>query len=198
MKSVVSTLADKAAIRAIAKGNKKINFDTERARIEKYEIFMRKAMKGKTGIQEILKASDVQTDGVRNIDSGRLNADTAFLVTGILISTATTANPADTDQKIAVAEFVVGSDANNKFHNSELSLKIANEEKVKGVLRHMTPNVSGDDITTDMAYEVSPFVIAPNQSIKPELQVFEDPTSGTEDLVIEITLVGYKITENNA
>jgi hypothetical protein len=198
MKSIVSTLAEKQAVRALVSSSSKVvSIKAESARIEKDVIFMRKAMKGSSGIIQILKSEDRQMDGVRNIDSGRLTGNTAFVVTGILISTAKTATPVIAESDIPKSEFVVGAEANLPFHNSELSLKIGGEEKVKAVLRHLAPHISGDDNTLDLAYEVSPFIIAPNQTILPELKVFNDPTEGTEDLILEIALVGYKVTQNN-
>ncbi|BAX79044.1 hypothetical protein [Labilibaculum antarcticum] len=198
MKSIVSTLAEKQAIRALVAGSSKTtSIKAETARIEKDVIYMRKAMKGSTGIIQILKSEDRQMDGVRNIDSGRLTGNTAFVVTGILISTAMFASVIKSENEIQQAEFVVGAENNVPFHNSELSLKVGGEEKVKAVLRHLVPHISGDDNTLDMAYEVSPFIIAPNQTILPELKVFADPAGLNEDLVLEIALVGYKVTQNN-
>lgn len=198
MKNIVSTLAEKQAVRALVAGSTKVTgINAQTARIEKDVLFMRKAMKGTTGIIQILKSEDRQMDGVRNIDSGRLTGNTAFVVVGILISTAKTQNPVTAEANIAKESFIVGAYQNIPFHNSELSLKVAGEEKVKAVLRHITPHIAGDDNTLDMAYEVSPFVIAPNQTIMPELKVFNDPTEGTKDLLLEIALVGYKVTERN-
>lgn len=197
MKNIVSTLAEKKAVRALVAGSKKVTgINAQSARIEKDSLFMRKAMKGSTGIIQILKSEDRQMDGVRNIDSGRLTGNTAFVVTGILISTATTKDEITDESKIAAEKFSVGVENNPAFHNSELSLKVAGEEKVKAVLRHITPALAGDDNTLDMAYEVSPFVIAPNQTIMPELKVFNDPAV-MGDLILEIALVGYKVTERN-
>lgn len=198
MKSIVSTLAEKQAIRALVAGSSKTtSINADSARIEKDVIYMRKAMKGSTGIIQILKSEDRQMDGVRNIDSGRLTGNTAFVVTGILISTAIFRSVIKSENEIQQAEFMVGAETNVPFHNSELSLKVGGEEKVKAVLRHLVPHIAGDDNTLDMAYEVSPFIIAPNQTILPELKVFADPAGLNEDLVLEITLVGYKITQNN-
>lgn len=192
---LTEVLEEKAAVRAIAKRNEKISLNLETARIEKDILFVRKALKGKTGIQQLTKQSDVFMDGVRNIDSGRLPADTAFVVTGILVSHALADAAVTRDEDIAALAFSVKSEE-TPFYNSELSTKINGEEKTKGILRHMSPETNGDGIAADLAYEVSPFVIAPSQSITPELNILNDVSDGTTDLVVEVAYVGYKITEN--
>ncbi|MDM8159043.1 hypothetical protein QUH73_04335 [Labilibaculum sp. K2S] len=196
---LVKVLEEKANVRAIAKSNKQITFDTDGAQIEKDVLFFRRALSGKTGIQQLMKPQDVEKDGVRNIDSARLTGGTAFLVTGILISTASSRTVLKDESDISAQTFAVGSTARNPvFYNNELSIKVANKEKMKAVLRHMSPELAGDDKAVDMAYEVSPFIIAPNQTILPELNIFNAPCADTEDLVIEVAFVGYKITENHA
>lgn len=196
---LVKVLEEKANVRAIAKANKQITFDTDGAQIEKDVLFFRRALAGKTGIQQLMKPQDVEKDGVRNIDSARLTGGVAFLVTGILISTASSKTVITDESDISNHFFAVGSTAENPvFYNNELSIKVANKEKMKAVLRHMSPELAGDDKAVDMAHEVSPFIIAPNQTILPELNIFNPPCADTEDLVIEVAFVGYKITENHA
>lgn len=197
---LVKVLEEKANVRAIAKSNKQITFDTDGAQIEKDVLFFRRALAGKTGIQQLMKPQDVERDGVRNIDSARLTGGVAFLVTGILISTASSQSVLKDESEISAQTFDVGSYAPSKcnFFNNELSIKVANKEKMKAVLRHMTPQEAGDERTIDMAHEVSPFIIAPNQTILPELNIFNLPCTDGADIVIEVAFVGYKITENHA
>ncbi|RKE04455.1 hypothetical protein [Marinifilum flexuosum] len=197
---LVKVLEEKANVRAIAKANKQITFDTDGAQIEKDVLYIRKSLAGKTGIQQLMKPQDVEKDGVRNIDSARLTGGVAFLVTGILISTANCAAKLASEDEISAQEFNVGSENPTlaSFFNNELSIKVANKEKMKAILRHMTPEQAGDDKTVDMAHEVSPFIIAPNQTILPELNIFNAPCPADKDIVIEVAFVGYKITENHA
>ncbi|MCY1634866.1 hypothetical protein [Marinifilum sp. D737] len=197
---LVKVLEEKANVRAIAKANKQITFDTDGAQIEKDVLYFRKSLAGKTGIQQLMKPQDVEKDGVRNIDSARLTGGVAFLVTGILISTANCAAKLASEDEISAQEFNVGSENPTlaSFFNNELSIKVANKEKMKAILRHMTPEQAGDDKTVDMAHEVSPFIIAPNQTILPELNIFNAPCPVDKDIVIEVAFVGYKITENHA
>jgi hypothetical protein len=197
---LVKILEEKANVRAIAKANKQITFDTDGAQIEKDVLFFRRALAGKTGIQQLMKPQDVEKDGVRNIDSARLTGGVAFLVTGVLISTASSRVVLNDESEISAQTFEVGSIAYSKseFFNNELSIKVANKEKMKAVLRHMTPEQSGDERTINMAHEVSPFIIAPNQTILPELNIFNLPCAVDTDIVIEVAFVGYKITENHA
>ncbi|GAB7086064.1 hypothetical protein [Marinifilum fragile] len=197
---LVKVLEEKANVRAIAKANKQITFDTDGAQIEKDVLYFRKSLAGKTGIQQLMKPQDVEKDGVRNIDSARLTGGVAFLVTGILISTANCAAKLASEDEISAQEFNVGSENPTlaSFFNNELSIKVANKEKMKAILRHMTPEQAGDDKTVDMAHEVSPFIIAPNQTILPELNIFNAPCPADKDIVIEVAFVGYKITENHA
>ena len=197
---LVKVLEEKANVRAIAKANKQITFDTDGAQIEKDVLFFRKSLAGKTGIQQLMKPQDVEKDGVRNIDSARLTGGVAFLVTGILISTANCAAKLSDEDEISAQEFNVGSENPTlaSFFNNELSIKVANKEKMKAILRHMTPEQAGDDKAVEMAHEVSPFVIAPNQTILPELNIFNAPCPADKDIVIEVAFIGYKITENHA
>lgn len=197
---LVKVLEEKANVRAIAKANKQITFDTDGAQIEKDVLFFRRALAGKTGIQQLMKPQDVEKDGVRNIDSARLTGGVAFLVTGVLISTATCAAVITSEDEISAQSFQIGALAptNIHFFNNELSIKVANKEKMKAVLRHMTPEDAGDEKTIDMAHDVSPFIIAPNQTILPELNIFNTPCPDGKDIVIEVAFVGYKITENHA
>lgn len=128
---LVKVLEEKANVRAIAKANKQITFDTDGAQIEKDVLYFRKSLAGKTGIQQLMKPQDVEKDGVRNIDSARLTGGVAFLVTGILISTANCAAKLASEDEISAQEFNVGSENPTlaSFFNNELSIKVANKEK---------------------------------------------------------------------
>jgi len=189
---LIKALEEKKAVRAIAAQNSKVNFDVKRAKIEKDILFIRKDVSDKAGIQQLVKPQDAEKDGVRNIDSAKLTSGTAFLVTGILISASGLQAALTSESQLSGENFEIGSGSFEDFFNSELSIKIGGEEKMKALLRHMTPEVAGDDIPERMAYQVSPFIIPPSQVINPELNIFNP-----KDLVaIEVAFIGYRISEN--
>ncbi|NOU59096.1 hypothetical protein [Marinifilum caeruleilacunae] len=189
---LIKALEEKKAVRMIAKENQKVNFNVANARIEKDMLWLRKELSGKSGIQQLIKPQDAEKDGVRNIDSAKLTSGTAFLVTGILISTASLGAPLANESEMSRQEFSIGSQADGALFNSELSIKVGGEEKMKALLRHMSPEVAGDDKPDQMAYHVSPFVIPPSQVINPELNILD----AAGNCVIEVAFVGYKISEN--
>ena len=194
------TLEEKAIVRGLANKNNKVNFDVKGAKIEKDVLYLRKDVCGLTGIQQLIKPQDTEKDGVRNIDSARLPGGTAFLVTGILISLAV-GEQIVTEEDLARSDFYASYSGKGPYaslQNSELSIKVQGEEKTKNILRHMMPVMAGDDITTDAAYKVSPFVIPPNQTITPELNIFNPVGMVGDTVAIEVAFVGYKITENHA
>lgn len=202
MTNLLESIQTKSAVREIAKG--KVNFDASRAHIEKSTLYFRKAIGGLTGIQQLLKPADVEKDGVRNIDSARLPSGEAFLVTGIVFSTGHHGNPDyDLKDESNYSKLTYRLGANTMYaetlFNSELSLKVGNKEKFKSILRHAAIAESGDKSFENAAYEVTPFIIESQQNISPELNIFKEVAlSGSEDMVLEVALVGYKISGNNA
>lgn len=198
MQNLLETIQTKSAVREIAKG--KVDFDASKAHIEKSTLYLRKALNGLTGIQQLIKPSDTEKDGVRNIDSARLPSGEAFLVTGLVISTATAAAKLSREEDISALEFFQGIEngAQPKFFNSELSLKVGNKEKLKTVLRHAMQAQETDDVFDKSAYQVTPFVIEPQQNISPDLNIFDLPCPADQDMVVEVAFVGYKISGNNA
>jgi hypothetical protein len=201
MRNIVEQLSIQAAVRKLAANSKDIKFDTERAIIERHVLYCRKAVGGKNGITQLLQPQDVQKDGVRNIDSARLVTGEAFICTGLVISTASHNARISDESKLSSISYSQGVEeaADGQFFNNEFSLKIQNKEKLKVVLRHAVPNNTSDENFASNCYEVSPFVIGENQTILPELNIFNPPVANdTSDVVIEVALVGYRVSANNA
>jgi|GEM_PF-3494701 len=198
MSNLLETIQIKSAVRQIANG--KVNFDATKAHIEKSTLYFRKALCGLSGIQQLIKPADVEKDGVRNIDSARLPSGEAFLVTGIVFSTAKSEAKLTDEKAISALSFTTGMADGNlaKFLNSEFSLKVGNKEKLKTILRHAKAEMKGDDVFDKAAYQVTPFIIEPQQNISPDLNIFDLPCAADKDLVLEVALVGYKISGNNA
>jgi len=198
MQNLLETIQIKSAVREIAKG--KVNFDTRGAHIEETVLYARKSVSGLTGIQQLMKPADKQKDGVRNIDSARLAAGEAFLVTGIVISSATAREKLADESAFSSLEFTQGltEALPSSFFNSELTVNVGNKEKFKSILRHSMQANTTDDTFVKSAHQITPFLIEPQQSIDFSLNIFDPACPPVSDAVVEITLVGYKISANNA
>lgn len=196
MKNLVTTqMEEQAAVRVLAGRNSKIAPMAKSAKIERETLYLRRSLSGLSGIQKLIKPEDTEKEGIRNIDSARLSGGTAFIVTGIVISTAASAAKLANENEITAQEFTIGSGNNAAFHNSELVIKVANGQKFKSLLRHISPEDSGDNSFFNSAHSVSPFVIAESQTISAELNIF-DPVAADKDVVIEVAFVGYRLTQN--
>lgn len=198
MQNLLETIQIKSAVRNIAKN--KVNFDTKAAHIEETVLYARKSVSGLTGIQQLMKPADKQKDGVRNIDSARLAAGEAFLVTGMVISSATAREKLVEESSFSSLDFTQGltEAVDTKFFNSELTINIGNKEKFKSILRHSMQAKATDDTFVKSAHQITPFLIEPQQSIDFSLNIFDQPTTPEQEAVVEIALVGYKISANNA
>jgi len=193
-------LALQGAVRKMAKMGANIQTEIENALVEKDTLFFKMQLSGKSGIVQLLKPSHTETDGVRNIDSARLAGGTHFVVTGIAISTGISDKPVS-DLEIPSIPLSLSTESKSrgsspKFFESELSIKIANKEKIKSVLRHLMPENHSDNSFEEQAYKVSPFVIPANAPILPELNLFTQACPVDQEVIIEVAMTGYKITEN--
>ena len=197
--NVLESLEIKAAMRQLAAQSNDVKFDVTDAHIEKSVMYCRRSLNGKTGIQDLLKPQDTEKDGVRNIDSAKLSAGTAFICTSVVISVANSrAGVLKVEDQLSTLDYSPESGASaGQFFNNELSIKIGSKEKLKAVLRHMLPVEAGDNAFENSGFSVSPFVIPSQAQILPQLNIFNLPCPDTEDIAIEVAFVGYKISQNN-
>ena len=199
MHNLNDTIKELGAVKAIAQAKTKVNIDG--ALIEKATLYARAAIGGKSGTQALIKPSDSEAEGVRNIDNAKLPTGEAFLVVGIAISTGS-AKAAITDESaLTKVSFVLGTEdsgVEKSIFNSELSIKAGRKEKFKTILCHVMPSKLSDDTFHKNAHSVTPFVIDPQQQIEFDLNILDTVAIDPSDTAIEVALVGYRITANNA
>lgn len=198
MKNLNEVIKELEAVRAIAQAKTKV--DVHGALIEKSVLYARAMVGGKSGSQSLIKTSDSEADGVRNIDNAKLPTGEAFLVTGIAISTGSCSGKPTDEAELSKVPFErsIENSISESFTNSELSIKAGKKEKFKTILRHVMQQNASDDTFEDSAHTVTPFVIDPQQSIEFDLNIFDAVAKEVNDSAIEVALIGFRITANNA
>lgn len=198
MENLNDTIKELGAVRGIAKERTAI--DVDNAIVEKATLYVRSAVGGKSGTQSMIKPSDSEADGVRNIDNAKLPTGEAFLVTGIAISSGTHRGAMTNESSLSTVAFQNGTEEGIEsiFFNSELSIKAGRKEKFKSLLRHIMPINAGDDTFEKNAHSVTPFVIESQQLIEINLEIYDAIDATTDDSAVEVALIGFRITANNA
>lgn len=196
MRNIIEQQSIKAAVKQIAKKSG-VSFAL-RATVEEHVLYTRNDMTGKSGIDELIKSQDKKVDGVRNIDSARLNTGEAFVCTGIAFSVAQGQAALKDDVDMAILGFsrTMTNRGLTPFFNNEFTLKVSNKEKLKMIIRHGMATSNSDDPMMNEYCQVTPFIIDENQSILPQVNCFHPVGTKDAPVAFEMALIGYKLTTN--
>ncbi|MDE5421762.1 hypothetical protein L3073_06045 [Ancylomarina sp. DW003] len=196
MKNIIEQIQIKEAIAKLA-ASKGIAVNSNTL-IEQHILYCRKELSGSRGIIRLVESQDPMMDGVRNIDSGKLNSGESFICTGVIFSTANSIEALKGDSDFTKLGFARSIDEgiDTAFFNNEVSLKIQNKEKLKVVLRHAMPEKPKDDSAFNEYCGLTPFVITQNQSIQPEINCLQAVGASDKPIVFEFALVGYRLSSN--
>jgi len=199
--SLVALLDEKASVREIARQSDSIDFDVTNAMIEKDILFVKKDIGGLSGIQQLLKQSDAELDGVRNIDSAKLNGGEAFLVEKIIVTAGQAEHKCKTEEELRIVDLYTNlGNFPVELRSAKLSLKVNSTEKFSAPINRIANITECDDVFGQgkSGKEVPPFIIPANQVVLPEINLYDRVDDGDGDLstVLEISFVGYRITKN--
>lgn len=155
-------------------------------------IYASKAANGNTSF-EVIQPSDKPKEGIRNIDSAKLESTQYFLLRGIRLQTATIAveeGESVTDEQIATADF--SGALNNTIANGELEILVAG--KTAYPRNSCQAFVTGENATLKGYKELDcPALIAPLSPIVPTLRFGATTDTATDKIVARIELHGARI-----
>ena len=197
MRNIIEQQKIKEAVRAIAIASG-IDFVNNGTLIESHILYTRNDITERSGIVELIKAQDKKVDGVRNIDSARLNTGEAFICTGVAFSVASGREALANEGDFSKLDFqrTMSNRGVTAFFNNEFSLKISNKEKLNVIVRHGMQGSQTDEPMYNHHCPVTPFVIDQNQSILPQINCFQPVGTKDEPVVFEMALIGYRLTSN--
>lgn len=196
MINIIEQQKIKEAVRKLAI-EAKISFASE-AVIENHVLYTRNDLTASSGIAELIKSQDKKVDGVRNIDSARLNTGEAFICTGVAFSVAQGSAAIKGEEAFSMLDYSRTMSNRNiaPFFNNEFTLKISSKEKLKMIIRHGMQGAQSDEPMMDHFCPVTPFVIDENQAILPQINCFNPVGAADAPVVFEMALVGYRLTSN--
>ena len=157
--------------------------------IEDSEVFVRKSIKGASGIIRLVEAKDVIELGHRNIDKARLEPTENFIGKKVVFQLGEGDNPAET-----VFSALHDSTTPACLLNAELTIKV-DKKKVFGLrVGTMMEAKSNSDkgSVKELAYELDKFIFIPSEKqISVELE-FPDGTTVPADkhFVAEVLILG--------